>query len=107
MSSGWLLQRLRPGFFLVGDKPASECSPAVMNVHWHDSPADWLLQRQDIVSPVGAGLPANRAATQALPHAKIASRLAPPKSQGNIDSCQAWLLSLEVAVHLSRLLGFA
>jgi hypothetical protein len=58
---------------LVGDKPAGECSPAVMNVHWHDSPADWLLK----------------------------------KSQEKIDSCQAWLLSLEVAVHLSRPLGFA
>jgi hypothetical protein len=42
-----------------GSWTASECSPAVMHVHWHGSPAGWLLQRQAGFSLVGARLPAN------------------------------------------------
>ncbi len=36
----------RLGLSPCGSWPASECSPAVMTVCRHDSPAGWLLQRQ-------------------------------------------------------------
>jgi hypothetical protein len=87
-----------PGLCAVGDKPASECSPAVMNVCRHPSPAGWLLQRQAATPRQGLACPLWELACQRmfacgderLP-ARFASRLAPTKTRRNVPA-GVWLV---------------
>jgi len=64
--------------------PASECSPAVMPVHRHDSPAGWLLQRQAAASLWELACQRLLACGDAHSQARFASRLAPTKTSCSV-----------------------
>ncbi len=69
--------------------PASECSPAVMPVHRHDSPAGWLLQRQAAASLWELACQRMLACGDAHSQARFASRLAPTKTSW-LFPCRSW-----------------
>ena len=106
-------------FFPCGSWPAGDCSPAVMHVCRHASPAGWLLQRQAARPRRGLACSLWELACQrmfacgdARLQARFASRLAPTKTGrswphrwARAAKCRRSVPALNAHAHLGRRQG--